>query len=73
VFENRVLRKIFGRKIEDVTGGWRIMHNEEFHSFTSLLLTKYYSGDQFKEDEMDGACGTHAGEKKCIHSFGRKI
>jgi hypothetical protein len=29
VFESRVLRKIFGRKIDEVTGEWRKMHNEE--------------------------------------------
>jgi hypothetical protein len=31
VFENRVLRGIFGRKMEEVTGGWRRLHNEELH------------------------------------------
>jgi hypothetical protein len=31
VFENRVLRRIFGPKRDDVTGGWRKMHNEELH------------------------------------------
>jgi hypothetical protein len=28
VFENRVLRKIFGPKGEEVIGGWRKLHNE---------------------------------------------
>jgi hypothetical protein len=31
VFENRVLR-IFGSKGNDVTGGWRKLHNEELHN-----------------------------------------
>jgi hypothetical protein len=31
VFENRVLRKVFGPKREEVTGGWRRLHNEELH------------------------------------------
>jgi hypothetical protein len=31
VFENRVLRKIFGPKGEEVTGDWRKLHNEELH------------------------------------------
>jgi hypothetical protein len=26
------------------------------------MLTKYYSGDQIKEDEMEGACSTYRGE-----------
>jgi hypothetical protein len=34
VFENRVLRIIFGLKRE-VIGGWRKLHNEEFHNFHS--------------------------------------
>jgi hypothetical protein len=29
VFENRVLRSIFGPKRDEVTGGWRKLHNEE--------------------------------------------
>ena len=29
VFENRVLRGIFGRKRDEVTGEWRKLHNEE--------------------------------------------
>jgi hypothetical protein len=29
VFENRVLRRIFGPKTEEVTGEWRKLHNEE--------------------------------------------
>jgi hypothetical protein len=32
VFENRVLRRIFGHKREEVAGGWRRLHNEEFHN-----------------------------------------
>jgi hypothetical protein len=29
VFENRVLRRIFGPKRDEVTGEWRKLHNEE--------------------------------------------
>jgi hypothetical protein len=32
VFENRVLRRIFGPKREEVSGGWRRLHNEELHN-----------------------------------------
>jgi hypothetical protein len=35
VFENRVLRRIFGAKRDEVTGGWRKLHNEELHGFYS--------------------------------------
>jgi hypothetical protein len=32
VFENRVLRGVFGPKREEVAGGWRRLHNEELHN-----------------------------------------
>jgi hypothetical protein len=35
VFENRVLRRIFGPKRDEVTGGWRKRHNEELHNLYS--------------------------------------
>jgi hypothetical protein len=35
VFENRVLRAIFGPKIDEVTRGWRKLHNEELHKSNS--------------------------------------
>ena len=31
VFENKVLRRIFGPRIDEVTGDWRRLHNEEIH------------------------------------------
>ena len=31
VFENRVLRRIFGPKTDEVTGEWRRLHNEELN------------------------------------------
>jgi hypothetical protein len=36
MFENRVLRRIFGRKMDEVTGDWRKLHNEELHNVYSL-------------------------------------
>jgi hypothetical protein len=35
VFENRVLRRIFGPKRDGVTEGWRKLHNEELHDLYS--------------------------------------
>jgi hypothetical protein len=35
VFENRVMRGIFGPKRDEVTGEWRKLHNEELHDFYS--------------------------------------
>jgi hypothetical protein len=31
MFKNKVLRKIFGSKKDEVTEGWRKLHKEEFH------------------------------------------
>jgi hypothetical protein len=35
VFENRVLRRIFGPKRDEVTGDWRTLHNEELQNLCS--------------------------------------
>jgi hypothetical protein len=35
VFENRVLRRIFVRKMDEVTGEWRKLHNEELRDLYS--------------------------------------
>jgi hypothetical protein len=42
VFENRVLRRIFGPKRDEVTGEWRKLHNEELrdvYSSPSIIRT----------------------------------
>jgi hypothetical protein len=49
VFENKVVWRIFGPKIDEVTGDWRKLHNEEL-----FLLAKHKQNDQVKEDEMAG-------------------
>jgi hypothetical protein len=40
VFENGALRKIFGLKRDEVTGGWRKLHNEELHDCTLRQIIK---------------------------------
>jgi hypothetical protein len=37
VYENRVLRRIFGSKRDEVTGSWRKLHNEELCNLYSAL------------------------------------
>jgi hypothetical protein len=57
VFENRVLRGIFGPKRDEVTGEWRKLHNEE--------LRDLYSPPSMPvaEDEMGEPCSMN-GEKR---------
>jgi hypothetical protein len=40
VFENMVLRAIFGSKRLEVTGGWRKLHNEELRKlyYSSVMI-----------------------------------
>jgi hypothetical protein len=35
IFENRVLRKIVGSMMEEITGDWRKLHTEELHDLYS--------------------------------------
>jgi len=39
VFEKRVLRRIFGPKMDEVTGEWRKLHNEELNDLYSSSNT----------------------------------
>jgi hypothetical protein len=52
-FENRVLRRIFGPKGDEVTEGWRKLLNEELHN---LYFLSSMMNDQVMEDGMGGAC-----------------
>jgi hypothetical protein len=45
VFENKVLRRVFGPKREEVVGDWRKLHSEELHNLYAASCTKYYFGD----------------------------
>jgi hypothetical protein len=37
MFENRVLRRIFGTKRKEICGRWRKLYNKEFHKFSYQL------------------------------------
>jgi hypothetical protein len=41
LFEEKVLRRTFGPKREEVAGGWRRLHNEELHNYL-VHFAKYY-------------------------------
>jgi hypothetical protein len=60
VFENRMLRRIFGPERDEVTGEWRKLHNEELHDlYSSPSILRIIKS---KEDEMGGPCSTNGGE-----------
>jgi hypothetical protein len=49
VFENRVLRRIFGPKRDEVTGEWRKLHNEELRDlYSSPSITKIIKSRRMK-------------------------
>jgi hypothetical protein len=59
VFENGVLRRIFGPMREEVTGGWRKLHNKELHDLYSSpdIITVIKSRKvRWKGHERDGKC-----------------
>jgi hypothetical protein len=60
----RVLRRIFGPKRDEVTRGWRKLHNEKLHNLYSS--PSIIRNDQVKENKMGRACSTNGGEAECI-------
>jgi len=68
VFENRVLKRIFGPKRDEVTGEWRKLHNEElnrlFSSSSIFLVIKS------RRMRWEGhACSTYGGGERCAQGF----
>jgi hypothetical protein len=66
VYENRVVRRIFGHKREDVMGSWRRLHNEELHN----LHTSQYIIRIIKSRRIRWA--RHVRDEKCIQDSGWK-
>ena len=60
--ENRVLRRVFGPKRDEVTGEWRKLHNEE--------LTEYFAGDKIEKNEMGGTYSAYGGGEKGVQGSG---
>jgi hypothetical protein len=69
VFENRVLKRIFVPKRDEVTGEWRKLHNEELHNL-------YSSPDIFRKIKSKRMrCAVHVagmGEERIVQGFGNK-
>jgi hypothetical protein len=65
VFENRVLRRIFGPRRDEVTGEWRKLHNEELnvqYSLPNIVL-------EIKKNEMGRACSAYGGRERRVQGF----
>jgi hypothetical protein len=68
VFENRVLRRVFRPKRDEVTREWRKLHNEELsyryplHNIMRVVKSK--------KNEMGGACGAYGGGERCAQGSG---
>jgi hypothetical protein len=79
VFENRVLRRIFGPKRDEVTGGWRKLHNEELHNLYSspsiIRIIKSrrmrWAGDVARMGEKRNTCRILVGKPKGRRPRGR--
>ena len=52
VFENKVLRRIFGPRREEVTGEWRRMHNEELNDlYFSPNIARVMKSKRMRREE----------------------
>jgi hypothetical protein len=71
VFENRVLRRIFGPKRDEVIGEWRKLHNEELHN----LYSSPYIIRKIKSIRMRLArhVGTQGRGKKNVQGLAGKV
>jgi hypothetical protein len=63
MFVNRVLRRIFGPKRDEVIGGLRKLHNDELHKlYSSPKIIRMIK----TRNKMGRAYGTNGGEEECI-------
>ena len=61
MFENRVFRRIFGPKTDEVTGEWRKLHNDELHYlYSSPNIVRVI---KIVKSEMSWAYSAHVGRR----------
>jgi hypothetical protein len=58
---------MFGRKRDEVSGGWRKLHNKEFHNlYSSPNIINMIKSE---EEDMNRTYSAHGGDNKCIQTF----
>jgi hypothetical protein len=67
VIENRVLRRIFGPKWNEVTGECRKLHKE---GLSDLYSSSNFFCDKIEKNKMGGVCSTYEGEERCLKGLG---
>jgi hypothetical protein len=68
VFENRVLRRIFGPKRDEATGEWRRLHSEELNDlYSSPNIVRVIKSRGMK---WEGHVARVGGKERCIQDFG---
>jgi hypothetical protein len=81
VFENRVLRRIFGPRRDEVTGDWKKLHNDELHNLYSSPNTirmiksrrMRWTGHVERMGEMRNAYRILVGKPEARRPLGRQI
>jgi hypothetical protein len=68
VVENRVLRRIFGPKMDEVTGEWRKLHNEELNDLYSSPTIVW--AIKSLKNEVGEACSSFGGWERLVEGFG---
>ena len=63
VFQNRVLRRSFGTKTDEVTGEWRRLHNEKLNDL-------YPSPNIIRVRKLRRMVWTYGGKERCKQRFG---
>ena len=67
VFENMVLRRIFGPKRDEVTREWRKVYNKKLnYPYLSPTIFRVIKS----RSEMGGTCSKYGVEERCIQGFG---